>query len=215
MVQMLLQFTHSLRFYPPQLWNPVKLDSCGKRENGNSNKHLNCLICFCISLAFSCWHCWGREVRNEWWWLLRLSVNSSCMYLFTIPPLQTVSCPLKVIFKTLWTHCALGFFTAGISRWMSSRTEAMCVALDNFRLSDCVNIMKIIQEENHRSTFLIKYNHEWIVVIVSRYVLNIVIKLLSCYILISLWTGSLFRERVKKSCLSPNIEPVDRLPYMW
>ena len=39
MVQMLLQFMHSLRFYPQQR-NPVKLDSCGKRE------HLNCLIFF-------------------------------------------------------------------------------------------------------------------------------------------------------------------------
>ena len=39
MVQMLLQFMHSLRFYPQQR-NPVKLDSCGKGE------HLNCLIFF-------------------------------------------------------------------------------------------------------------------------------------------------------------------------
>lgn len=80
-----------------------------KRKHETLTYHRNCLICFCISWAFSCWHFWGREVRNEWWWLLRPSVNSSWIYLFTIPPPQTVSCPLKVIFKTLWTHW-VGFF---------------------------------------------------------------------------------------------------------
>ena len=143
---------YSLWFYPPKLWNLVKLEQLlEKRKHETLNKHLNCLICFCISLAFSCWHCWGRDVRNECWWLLRPSVNSSCRYLFTIPPLQTVSRPLKVILKTLWTHCGLGFFTAGISRWMSSRTEAMCVALDNFRLSGILTVWMLWKSSNRRT----------------------------------------------------------------
>ena len=39
-----------------------------EKKHETLNKHLNCLICSCISLAFRCWHCWGREVRNEWSW---------------------------------------------------------------------------------------------------------------------------------------------------
>ena len=71
MVQMLLQFMHSLRFYPQQLWNPVKLDSCGKRE------HLN----FFIFFVYGQFHHHGRYIQTQFYTFKLLLIFTYLQYM--------------------------------------------------------------------------------------------------------------------------------------
>ena len=71
MVQMLLQFMHSLRFYPQQLWNPVKLDTCGKRE------HLNFFIVF----VYGQFHHHGRYSQTQFYTFKLLLIFTYLQYM--------------------------------------------------------------------------------------------------------------------------------------